>query len=153
MGYTDGQFALGLPGITNSNTAAVSPYVHDAQAAKILFGAGQKNRARVQFRAPVSADTTAVRIDFVASDAAALNSGNIVLGSHYTSVDELGDALGTGTQNIAGDFEIGLQTTAKQYYGALVTLSGTNPDMTAGDAYVVRDAQNYMLGARAAVPA
>lgn len=150
--YVDGQFALGMPGITNWAAATVSTYVHDAQSAKILFGAGQKNRARLKFRCAVSSDTTSVRIDFVASDAAALNSGNIVLGSHYTAVDELGAALGTGTQNIEGDFEIGLQTTAKQYYGLLITLP-TNGDMTAGDAYVVRDAQNYMTGARAAVPA
>lgn len=149
--FIDGDFEFGMPAINNSNTATASTNVLDAQSAKIVFG-GAIGSLKVFFRTPVSADTTAVRIDLVGSDAAALNSNNIVLGSHYTAADELGAALGSGTQNIAGSFAITGQKTAKRYYGLLVTLSGTNPDMTAGDAYVVIDAQTNQPGARAATP-
>lgn len=143
---TDAKLDFGLPAITDSNAGTASTNVLDMGSAKVLFAAGPKYAPRLFARAPVSAACTGVRVDVVGSDAAALNSGNVVISSHRTTVDERGAALGSGTQNVQVDFQVMGQSTAKRYYGLLVYLEGTNPDMTAGDAYIVADAQSNMVG-------
>lgn len=146
----DDVWNLGLPTITNSNTATASTNVVDVGSAKIIFQAGRG--ARIWGRAAVSVDTTSLRVDFVGSAAAALTTP-FVIASRQIAYDELNALLGTGTQTITFDFEVSRQRVAYRHYGLLVTLGGTNPDMTAGSAYLVFNAQTNMIGAQAAIPA
>lgn len=151
---TEGEFEFGLPTILNSNTATVSPYVHDAGADKILFRAG-RHKPKVWFRATVTADANpSIKVDLLAADDAALTTNAIVLGSSgVIAHDTDGTALASG-DTVERTFEVGNQVVAKRYYGLMVTLGGTNPDLAASQkARLVRDAQTNMIGPRAAIPA
>jgi hypothetical protein len=155
----DAKFAFGLPTIANSNTATVSPYVYDAGSAIHLFRAGKG--PYLWFRATVTADADpTIKVDMIASDQNDLDPDNSeatndVLGSTgvITQNPEDGTVLVSG-ETVEMYFEIRGQRTARRYYGLLVTLGGTNPDLAASqDAYIVYDVQNNLIGARAAVPA
>lgn len=148
----DGTFNWGIPAIDDSNTATASTNVTDMGAAKIVFGAGKG--VRLWFRAVVTADANpSIKVDVIGSDAAALNSNNIVIASSgVIATAEDGTALLT-TEVVERDFEVRGQVVAKRYYGLLVTLGGTNPDTTAQDAEIVWDVQTNLIGPRAAVPA
>ena len=158
--YIDGDFEFGIPAVTNQGStedgkfvdAAVtnSTNILDAGSAKIVFGG--ERAARVYFRTNVSADTDGVLLELVSSSSSSLASGNTILGSKVIMYDIANAALGSGTQTIEGNFEIGKQTVAKQYYGLFIKLMGAGADISAGDAYVVLDAQTNMPGPRAATP-
>jgi len=156
----DGMFAFTLPTITNSTTCTVSANVLDAGADVILFGGHEP--LWLWFRATITADASpTLRIDLVASDNADGDPNdnetirNVILASTGIITDHP-----TGTVALAsGDtvelaIPIAKQLVARQYYMLLVTLGGTNPDLAAGQkAYVVRNPQTNMIGARAAAPA
>ena len=156
----DGMFAFGLPTIANSNTATVSTNVLDAGSDVILFGS--EHPLKLWFRATITADASpTLRVSLVGSDNVDLDPNdnetlrNIVLADSGIIMDHPtgGVALASG-DIVELSIPIKKQLVARQYYGLLVTLGGTNPDLAAGQkAYVVRDAQTNMYGARAAAPA
>ncbi len=159
---TSNEFDFGLPTIANSNTATCSPYVFDAGSDKIIFGGMQPVPLWLWFRAVVTADASpTLRVSMVGSDNADMDINdnetlrNIVLADTGT----LTDHPTTGVAIVTGDIielaiPIRAQTAARQYYGLIVTLGGTNPDLAAGQpARVVRNPQTNMYGARAAIPA
>lgn len=157
----DGKFNLGLPTITNSTATTVSPNIYDAGSAKFVFGAGMGSY-KLWFRATVTADASpTLRVSLVGSDNADGDpndnetAGNIILADTGIITREDSDlsAMDSG-DTIERVIPIQTQTVAKRYYMLLVTLGGTNPDLAASqDAYIVRDGQNNMIGARAAIPA
>lgn len=158
---TDASFAFGLPAITNSNTATVSPNVFDAGSAIKLF-AGPKG-PRLFYRANVTgvgAADGSINISVVGADNAALSSNPVVIASTgvVTTLED-GTAIGTGGV-VVGSLEVSGQSVAKRYYGLMVTLGGTTPDLvgtvlapTIDNASIVLDAQTNQINVRAAVPA
>lgn len=159
---TDASFAFGLPAITNSNTAVVSPNVFDAGLATKLF-TGPPGKVKLFYRANVTgvgAADGSINISLVGADNAALSSNPIVISSTgvVTTLED-GTAIGTGGV-VVGALDLSGQTVAKRYYGLMVTLGGTTPDLvgtvlapTVDNAYVVFDAQTHQINVRAAVPA
>lgn len=151
--FIDGNFLFGLPAITNSNTATVSTNVLDAGSAVKMFGG--PNVGKINVRCPVTADASpSIKVDLVGADNAALSSNPVVIASSgVVATDEAGAALTSGGV-VDIQFGVGYQTAAKQFYGLIYTLGGTNPDTVADtkQGFLVRDAQSNMQGARAAVP-
>ena len=151
--YIDGSHDYGLPTIANSTSATVSPNIHDAGSAKIVFGG--RPGPRRKGRATITADASpTIKVDVVAADNDALTSNPVVLASSgVIAVTAAGVALASG-DSVEFDFPVTGQTVAKRFYGLMVTLGGTNPDLAAGQkAALVFDAQTNMVGPRAAVPA
>lgn len=154
--YVDAELAFGLPTIANSTAATVSPFVHDAQSAVSMF-AGVGEQLALWFRATVTADANpTVLVDLIGADNAALTSNPILIASSgiIATKDGLATALASG-DTVERKIPISSgQQVKKRYYGLMVTLGGTNPDLAANqDAYIVRNAQTNMPGARAAIPA
>lgn len=151
--FIDGNFLFGLPAITNSNTATVSTNVLDAGSAVKMFGGPKVGK--ICARIAVTADASpSIKVDLVGADNAALTSNPVVLASSgVVATDEAGAALTSGGI-VDIQFGVGYQTAAKQFYGLVITLGGTNPDILvdAKQGYLVLDAQTNMPGARAAVP-
>lgn len=156
--YIDAVFDFGIPAITDSTTATASTNYHDAGSSKIVFGG--EEQLYLWFRATITADASpSIKVDLVASSATDLDPNgnesveNIVLASSgVVEATDAGVALASG-DTVEKCIAINPQRSARRYYGLLVTLGGTNPDTTAQDAYVVRNPQSNMIGARAAVPA
>lgn len=149
--YIEGSMDFGTPTITNSNTATISPNVHNAGASKKLFGGVSGTKLFYSFK--VSGDATGYELKLVgASDAALTSSVEVIASTGSVTTDKFGDALGSGEQTVEGFLELSGQKAAKQYYGLFLALAGTNPDATAGKACVVLDAQTGMLAPQAAVP-
>jgi hypothetical protein len=156
----DALFDFGLPTITNSTAGTVSTNVFDALVAKKLFQPGQQMRPKVAGRTgALTADANGtVKIDLVGADSADLATNPVVLGSTgvLTKLADGATDIGAGSATTFLDFFISTinQQVAKRYYGLVVTLGGTNPDMAAGGkAALCLDAQTNMVGPRAAVPA
>ncbi len=161
--YLDRLHVFGLPTITNSTTPTVSPYVYDHGAAGIAFGFAM-GAAGLWFRIPITADASpTIKIDLVGSDNADLDPndnesvGNIILASTGVLTKEiLGDLSALDSDDsVEKVIPIASQTIAKRYYGLLVTLGGTNPDLVEdlNGAAVVRVGQTNMIGTRNAIPA
>lgn len=156
---TDALHDFGLPGITNSTTKTVSPRVLDAQSAKYVFGGRQKLICR--FKTVITADATPIiSIEMWGGDAADgdVNDNESVMNDILGATGIIrctpaGVALVT-TDVVEGEFWVGVQKRACRYYGLNTTLGTTNPDIVEATswAYVMRDGQSNMLGARAAVP-
>jgi hypothetical protein len=158
--YLDAKLDFGTPAISNSNTATISTNVFNAGEQKLLFRTEPGDKVpKLFYSFDVSADCSGAKVDFHATDEsdgdvdASEDTTEVVASTGVLKFDYLGDALGTGTQRVEGYLPLTGQVAARQYYAATLALSGTNPDATAGDAYVVWDAQTNMVGARAAVPA
>lgn len=147
MAMIDGNFVFGLPAITNSTAATISTNVLDAGAATKLFAAPVCGH--ICARIAVTADANpSIKIDLVGADAANLTSNPIVLASSgVIATNEAGTALATG-EIVDVAFPVGGQTAAKRYYGLVVTLGGTNPDIAAAAAqgYLALDPQTAMPG-------
>lgn len=151
----DATYDWGLPTISNSNTETVSPYVTDLESAQLLFTAA--TNACLWFRATITADANpTIQVNVVGADNAALTTNPIILASTgvIATKDGLATALASG-DTVERRLPItSPQQVAKRYYGLLVTLGGTNPDLAAGqDACIVFDAQTHLVAAQAAVPA
>ena len=151
---------FGIPGITNSTSKTASTNVYDAGSDIIMFGSGHGMVAC--WKTVITADASpTILIEFVGSDNVDLDPNdnetqmNIVLGSSgIVRADEDGTALATG-DTIEGSFALRDQVISRQYYGGLITLGGTNPDVVAATSYlhVVHSSQTNMRGPRAAIPA
>lgn len=126
----DGNWLFGLPAITNSTTPTRSTDVVDVGTAKKVFSAPQC--AFVCFSTIVTADADpSIKVDLVGADDAALTSSPVVLGSSgVIATDEDGTALVSGDR-VTKSFPIGGQTKAKRFYGLVITLGGTAPDIAA----------------------
>lgn len=147
----EGNFNFGTPAITNSNTATISTNYFDAGSAKLVFPGETKMKLYYNFA--VSSDCTGALIDFRGADnTAGTSNPSIIAATGNLTYDRLGAALGTGTQYVSGSISVGHQKVAKRYYSCFLTLAGTNPDSTAGDAFLVLDAQSNMLNEQAAAP-
>ena len=155
----DAKFDFGLPAITNSTTQTVSTNVLDMEADVILFGSQEP--LFMWGRATITADASPTfRCDLVASDNADLDPNNnetirnIILASTGVIQNDPTDGLALADGDVI-EFSVPIQQqrAARQYYGGLITLGGTNPDLAAGDLYVLSQPQTNMIGARAAVPA
>lgn len=155
----DSEFNWGLPTITNSNAVTASANITDVGASEIVFGA-EKN-PYLWFRATITADASpTLRINVVASDEADLDpdnseASNDVLGSTgILDMKQDGSAVLASGDTLEYAIPIKTQVVARRYYGLLVTLGGTNPDLAAGQpAKVVYNPQTHLIGAQAAVPA
>ena len=150
----DGDFNFGIPAITNSNTATASTNVFDAGSAVLLF-TGRK-AARCVWKTVMTADggTLSITVDVVGSAAAALTAPDLIASSGVVLNTADGTAIQT-TETVYGDVAVYGQTTARRYYGLLVTLGGTNPDTVAATSFghIVLDAASNLLRAQAAIPA
>jgi hypothetical protein len=159
--YTDYLLNFGLPDITNSTTKTVSPNIFDAGGDRVSFGAGP-GELGVVWKTVITADASpTILIEMVGSDNADLDPNenesvrNIVLGSSgIVRTTRDGTTIVSG-EVVYGGFPLLPQWVARQFYGILTTLGGTNPDIVAATswAYVVRDWQNHLENVRAAVPA
>ena len=126
----DGPMIFGIPTITNSTTATVSPNTYNAGAARILFQQGPGGHMPwVWFRTAVTADASpSIMVELRGADAANLTTADITLGSSgIINTTDDGTALVSG-ETISRWFPIAYQLVAKQHYGLMVTLGGTNPD-------------------------
>ncbi len=151
---------FGIPDITNSTAKTASTNVYDAGADVILFGSGHGMRAA--WKTVITADASpTIRIDIVGSDNVDLDPNdnetqrNVILGSSgIVLADEDGTALASG-DTIEGVIALVDQVVSRQYYGGLITLGGTNPDVVAATSFlkVVNVAQTNLRGPRAAIPA
>jgi hypothetical protein len=160
--YVDARQNFGLPTITNSTSATASPTILDAGSAKVLFGSDKADQY-LWFRATVTADASpTIKVDLVASSESDLDPNDNAAGDKNLIIASTGVIATnprTGAALASGDtvelaIPIQKQVDARRYYGLLVTLGGTNPDLAASqDAMVVTNAQSNMIGARAAVPA
>lgn len=156
----EGLHEFGLPTITNSTAATASANVYDAGGDVILFGS--ETPLWLWFRAAITADASpTLRVDLVGSDNADMdvNDNETLRNIILASTGIITDHPTTGIALASGDvvelaIPIKKQLVARQYYGLIVTLGGTNPDLAAGQpAKVVRNPQTNMYGARAAIPA
>ncbi len=131
MAFKDGNWEWGIPAhadagaVNSTNTTDVGA---DAQNQKPFAGEG----AEFQWQASLDANVDSFQIDIVGSDAAALNSGNVILASTGAiATDENGDALGTAAHVIKGVLRVKGQTVAKRHYGAITTTVGSGSTVTA----------------------
>lgn len=160
MAIQDGSFIFGLPAITNSTSATASTDKFDAGSDKKLFGAPFCGYLCGRF--PVTADASpTVKVDLVGSDNADLDPDNneavqnvIIASTGIIAHDSEGNDLASGDV-VEFCIPIGGQRVARQYYGCIITLGGTNPDtvVDAKQLYIVLDGQSNLPGTRAAVPA
>lgn len=155
MPIIDSKMVFGLPAITNSTAATISTNVYDAGSAKKVF-AGLPGGVKLCARTAVTADANpSIKIDLVGADNEALSSNPVVIASTgVIATAEDGTALASG-ESVDVVLDVSGQTAAKRYYGLVVTLGGTNPDIAAAPSqgYIAMDAQTNMPGERAAVPA
>lgn len=161
MAIRDAIFNWGLPTITNSTATTVSANVTDiGTTAKIVFGY-MARQMYLKYDLTITADASPTfRIDVVASDESDLDpdnseASNDILGSTgVINMKQDGSAALASGDTWRHYFPFGGQTKARRYYGLLVTLGGTNPDLAAGQpAYATLDPQTHLQGAQEAVPA
>jgi hypothetical protein len=159
--YLDGRFNFGIPIITNSTATVASTNIYDAGADRTEFGP-MCPQLWLWFRVVVTADASdaTVRVNFIASGESDLDPDNSAESNDILASTGIIDMQDDGTGVLeSGDtveraVPIQVQRIARRYYGLLITLGGTNPDLAAlSDAEVVTNPQTNMPGARAAVPA
>ena len=145
--FDEGGVGFGVDGIEGFSG-------HDAGAAVIEFGAGRIKPRLFWSTVITGAGTISVLVDLVGSAAAALTSPGLIASSGITLNTTDGTAIQNG-ERVFGDFEIGGQTKEYRYYGLIVTLGGTTPDIVeaTSEGFVVMDAASNLLAARAAIPA
>lgn len=154
----EGLCEFGIPAITNSNTATVSPNVFDAGAAVKLFGNRGSDLKVVGHAVCTADDNPTLKVELIGADNAALTTNPMTLGS--TGVSALGPDGATAWASgadIPFTIKVQRQFVAKRYYGLMVTLGGTNPDTAgtaggAGEANLVIDDQTNDYRQAAATP-
>ncbi len=153
MGMRDNSFVFGLPAITDSTTATVSTNVYDAGAAMLLFQG--PHVGDLCFRTAVTADANpSITVELRGADNDALTTLPIVIAtSGIVLSDENGALLASGGI-VDLVIPVGNQEAAKRYYGLIVTLGGTNPDIVAAadQGYIQLHGQTMLRGVQAAVP-
>ncbi len=136
----EGLCSFGVPAITNSNAATVSPNVFDAGSAINLFGARGSDLAVVGHAVLTADDNPTLKVELLGADNAALTTNPTVIGSTGIIVykPDGSTALASG-DDVPFKLHAVQQRVAKRYYGLMFTLGGTNPD-TAGTAGGVAEA-------------
>lgn len=159
MAIQDASFIFGLPAITNSTSTTASTDKFDAGSDKKVFGAPFCGYLCGRFAVTADASPT-VKVDLVGSDNADLDPDNnetvqnvVIASTGIIAHDGEGNDLASGDV-VEFCIPVGGQRVSRQYYGCLVTLGGTNPDVAAAakQLYISLDAQSNLPGAQAAVP-
>lgn len=152
----EGQFKFDSASHALSGTSAVaSTNVHDAGSAKSVFAGHSQRPPLLYFEAlwVSGSSTLSIQAQFVGSDAATLDSNNIVIADTGTIlVADDGTAFSTGHTAVRRLLPLVGQMTAKRYYGVLYTQGGTSPVFNV-KAVIVADGQTNMPATKAAVPA
>jgi len=156
----DKNFDFGTPAITTSNTTTKSANEYDAGSSKKVFGNAGDQQLGFYYKVDVTAGTNpTVKVDIIGSDESDLDpdnseGSNTVLGSTgVLDMKQDGSAALESGDTLEGFIPIQNQQVARRYYGALLTLGGTDPSASAGECVLTRTPQTNMRGAQAAVPA
>lgn len=136
MGFIDRKFAFSKQQSLTGTSDVVSSDVHDAEAAKKVFGgAGQPVKVAIQVTAAGGTSPT-FRARLVGADNAGLTANAEIIAD--TGVSKV---LAAADLPVLYELVPAHQKVAKRYYGVIYTLGGTSPTATA-NANLVLDAQS-----------
>lgn len=147
---------FGLPAISGVNTVTICTDVFDGLSAIKLFAADDLPLLRCYTTGlTAGTGTLSFRLHMVADSLANLTTTPIILADSGVLLNaEDGTALATG-DDIQVAIAIQRQTATRRFYGAFVTLGGTNPSIAADakQCFLSMTGQSHLPGLRAAIPA
>lgn len=154
MPILDGNWIFGLPALTDT-TRTVSTNVVDVGSAKKVFAAPFCGFIVFEVAMVTVGATAGITVDLVGADNAPLTTNPVIINSSgIVATDEDGVTMVAGSI-VRGDFPVGGQTKAKQFYGLMTQLAHVDSEiaLAAKQGYFTVNPQTNMRKERAAVPA